>query len=72
MEGENIPKITDDTTLAEILEYPKASEILEKYKLPCLHCPMSAYEMGTLRIGDVANMYGIDIKGLLEELNKSL
>lgn len=65
-------KITDDTILADILKYPGANEILEKYKLPCLHCPMSAYEMNMLRIGDVAKKYGIDIKGLLEELNKSL
>ncbi|MCD5409256.1 MAG: DUF1858 domain-containing protein [Methanocellales archaeon] len=65
-------KITDDTILADILKYPEASEILAKYKLPCLHCPMSAYEINMLKIGDVAKKYGIDIKSLLEELNKSL
>lgn len=63
-------KITEDTTLAEILERPKASKILEKYNLPCLHCPMAAYEMGMLKIGEVARMYGIDLKNLLKELNK--
>ena len=33
---------------------------------------MAVYEMGMLKIGEVARMYGIDLKGLLEELNKIL
>jgi hypothetical protein len=63
-------KVTKDTKLAEILKMPGAAEILEKHNTPCLHCPMAAYEMGTLKIGDVANAYGIDLKGLLADLNK--
>lgn len=65
-------KITENTTLAEILKYPEASKILAKYELPCLHCPMAAYEIGMLKIGEVAKMYGIDIKGLLGDLNKNI
>jgi len=65
-------KITESTTLTEILKSPEASKILAKYNLPCLHCPMAVYEMGMLKIGEVARMYGIDLKGLLEELNKIL
>lgn len=65
-------KITKDTTLDEILKFPKAGNILAKYNLPCLHCPMAALEMNMLRIGEVAKMYGIDIKNLLKELNKNI
>ena len=64
-------KITEDTTLAEILKHPKAEEILSKYNLPCLHCPMAVYEIGTLKIGKVAKMYNLDIKNLLKDLNKN-
>ncbi len=65
-------KITEHTTLAEILSLPKASKILTNYRLPCLHCPMAAYEIGMLKIGEVAKMYGIDIRELLHELNKNI
>ncbi len=63
-------KITKDTTLFEILEYPKAEEILAKYKVPCLGCPFAAQEMKKLKIGEVAKMYNIDLSGLLKDLNK--
>lgn len=72
IEGSNMREITEDTTLSQILEYPKASDILAKYNLPCLHCPMAAYEMSMLKIGEVAKMYGIDIESLLRELNGAL
>jgi hypothetical protein len=65
-------KITEDTVLAEILKRPKASEILAKHNIPCLHCPMVAYEMGRLKIGEIARTYGIDIKSLLMDLNKGI
>ena len=67
-----ISKITEDTTLAEILKYPKAESILLKYNLPCLHCPMAAYEIWRLKIGEAAKRYNIDIKKLLRELNKNI
>jgi hypothetical protein len=63
-------KVTKDTKLAEILKRPGASAVLEKHNTPCLHCPMAAYEMGTLKIGDIAKTYGIDLKGLLDDLNE--
>jgi len=65
-------KITEDTVLAEILKRPKANEILAKHNIPCLHCPMAAYEMGRLKIGEIARTYGIDIKSLLMDLNKGI
>lgn len=65
-------RITENTTLEEILKFPEARNILAKYNLPCLHCPMAAYEMSMLKIGEVAKTYGINIEGLLRDLNKSL
>jgi hypothetical protein len=63
-------KITKDTKLAEILKKPGAAAILEKHNTPCLHCPMAAYEMGSLTIGRIAKTYGINLKTMLLELNK--
>ncbi len=54
-------KITKDTTLAEILEFPGTEKILSKYNLPCLGCPMAKFEMENLKIGRVCQMYNIDI-----------
>ena len=62
--------ITAETTLATILEIPGAEQILEKYHLPCLHCPMSRMEMGVLQLGQVCEMYGISAGDVLRELNQ--
>lgn len=63
-------KITKDTTLAEILKLEGAEKILAKYNLPCLSCPYAEFEIESLTLDQVCRMYGIDIKNLLEELNK--
>lgn len=65
-------KVNKNTTLAEILKIPKADKILAKYNLPCLGCPMAAFELSNLKIGDVCQIYGIDSDGLIRELNKKL
>ena len=62
-------KFTKNVTIGQILGHPEGRRILAKYRLPCLHCPMAAYEMERLKIGDVAKMYGINIENLLVELN---
>jgi hybrid cluster-associated redox disulfide protein len=64
-------EITKDTTLAEILKLPEANKILAKYNLPCLDCPAASFEVDQLKIGDVCQMYNINLKKLLEELNKT-
>jgi len=61
--------ITESTLLGDVLKKPNGPQILKKFRVPCLSCPMAALEMGVLKIGDVARMYGIDITRLLEELN---
>ena len=63
-------KITEGTALADVLKNPGLEEVLAKHNLPCLHCPMASYEMGSLKIGDVARTYGIEVSGLLKELNE--
>jgi len=63
-------KITKDTILANLFDEPEAVKILERYNLPCLHCPMAQLEVGALKLGEVCAVYGIDIDKLLEELNK--
>ena len=62
-------KITENTTLAEILKNPEVEKILAKYNLPCLGCPFAKLEMENLKIGEICKMYGIDIEKLLKELN---
>jgi hypothetical protein len=62
-------KITKDTTLSEILEIKKADKILTKYGVPCLTCPMAKFELNELKIGQVAEMYKLDLKNILKELN---
>jgi len=61
-------KITKNTTLAKVLEIKGAEKILLKYEMPCLHCPMAQMEMASLKLGDICNMYGIDLDKLLKEL----
>lgn len=65
-------KITKDTTLAEILEFPEAEKILAKHNLPCLSCPFAKLEMENLKMGEICKTYGINLEKILEELNKKL
>jgi hypothetical protein len=66
-----MPKMVDENyTLEEIQKIPGSKEVLVKYRLPCLTCPWAAYEVKTLKIGEVAKMYGLDLENLLKELNK--
>ena len=65
-------KITKDTTLAKILELPGAEEVLLKYNLPCLGCPFAKMEIEDLKIGQVCQIYGINLENLLKELNEKI
>lgn len=58
--------------MAEILKNPKSAEILLKYNVPCLGCPMAKFEVANLKLGEVCKMYGIDLESLLKELNGNL
>ena len=63
-------KITENTTLAEILKLPGAEKILEKYNLPCLQCPFAKIEAEKLKIGQICQQYGIETEKLLKELDE--
>jgi len=63
-------KIDRNMTLREILEIKGTEKILAKYKVPCLTCPMAKMELTQLKIGQIADMYKLDLKGILKELNK--
>ncbi len=63
-------KYTENTKLSEILGKPEEEKIISKYRLPCLGCPMARLEAQMLTLGQVSKMYGIDLDGLLDELNK--
>lgn len=64
-----MPKITTNTTLAEILKIEGAEKILAKYNVPCLGCAMASVEMEKLKVRDICQTYGIDCEKLLKELN---
>ncbi len=62
-------KITSKNTLKEILKIKGAEKILMKNKVPCLLCPMASFELEKLEIGKVAELYGLNLKKILKELN---
>jgi len=62
--------INEKTKLSQILELKGAEEILQKFEVPCLTCPMMQVEMDTLTIGEIAKMYALDLDGILEALNQ--
>ena len=62
-------KITSKTTLAKIMDKKGGEKVLMKNGVPCLSCPMAAIEIDTLKIGKVCEMYGLNLKKILKELN---
>jgi len=61
--------ISEKMSFYEIIsKYPKAAEILMGKGLSCVGCPMAMQE--SLEIG--AKAHGINVKKLVEELNKKL
>ena len=65
-----IKKISKSTTLEQILKLKGSQEILMKYNVPCLSCPMAALEISELKLGQVAETYDLDIEGIVNDLNK--
>ena len=63
-------KYTEDSKLEEVLKTPETSAVIAKFELPCLHCAMAAYEAKVLTLGQIAKTYGIDLDGMLKELNE--
>jgi len=65
-----IKKINKNDTLAVILKKEGAQAVLQKHNFPCLTCPMAKFEIENLKIGQVCEMYGINLEKVIEELNK--
>jgi hypothetical protein len=61
-------KITENSTLAEILDIPGAEKILASYNLPCLSCPLAGLEMQELKLEEVCRAYWLNLKDILKEL----
>ncbi len=60
----------ENSTLKEILETEHGKKVLAENNVPCLSCAMASQEMDILKIGDVADMYGLDKEEIIEKLNK--
>ena len=62
-------KIKKDMLIGEVIsKYPKIVKIFLKHGLGCIGCGMAQLE--TIEQG--AKAHGIDIKNLIDDLNKSL
>lgn len=62
-------RFDENSTIKEILESKRGFEVLIKYNVPCLGCPMASLEISRLKLGEVARVYGLDLKKILKELN---
>ncbi|MCL5411048.1 MAG: DUF1858 domain-containing protein [Patescibacteria group bacterium] len=63
-------KVTFKTTLEDILKIKKGSEILQQNGVPCLSCPLASQELGVLTIGEVSQIYNLNLDKILDQLNQ--
>ena len=62
-------KITKDTKLQEVIsKHPETMEVFMKYGLHCIGCMAAQFE--TIEVG--AKAHGIDVKKLVDDLNKAV
>ncbi|KXZ40733.1 hybrid cluster protein-associated redox disulfide domain-containing protein [Alkalithermobacter thermoalcaliphilus JW-YL-7 = DSM 7308] len=60
-------KVTEDMTIMDVLRQDKeVAYVFMKHGLHCLGCPGATMES----IKDAANVHGIDLNSLLNDLNK--
>ena len=65
-------EFTKKSTLEEVLEFSGAEDVLLKYNVPCLGCPMAKMEMQNLTIEQICANYDIDQEKLLSDLNAAV
>jgi len=65
-------KVTEKTKLEELFKLDGVTDILLSHNFPCVMCPMAKMEMDLLDLGSVCEMYGINKKDLLNEINEFL
>lgn len=62
-------KITKDMPIGEVIQkHPEAFEVFTKHGLHCIGCAMSHFE----NIEQGASAHGIDVKKLVDDLNKNI
>ena len=61
--------ITKATTLEKIIEQKGGEKVLHDNGVPCMSCPMAQFEIDKLKIGEVCEMYELDLEKILKELN---
>ena len=62
-------KITKDMAIGDVVsKYPKTIEAFFKHGLHCVGCAVAAFE----NIEQGAKAHGIDVKKLVEDLNKAI
>ena len=63
-------KVTKDTIIGDILrKYPKAGDIMAKFGMLCIYCPVASAES----LGAGAKAHGVrdeDIDALIKEINE--
>ncbi len=60
-------KITKEMTITDVVrEYPQTAEVFIKHGMGCLGCAAARFE----NIAQGAQVHGIDIDKLIEDLNK--
>jgi hypothetical protein len=69
LEAKNM--FNEKSTLEKVLNDKYGPDLLAKYNVPCLGCHFSHMEAHELTLGDISNAYGIDLKGLLKDLNST-
>jgi len=63
-------KYTAKTSLKDIYDKKDGEQILANNGVPCVSCPMAAMEITKLEIGQVCEIYGLDLDKILTDLNK--
>jgi len=64
--------ITKKSKYGDVLKVSGSQDILSKYNVPCVSCPMAKMEMDSLTLEQIGAWYGIDIDSIIKELNKPL
>ena len=69
MVNEKLEQITESTSLDKLVSNERIYPILQKYGVPCIDCPMMQDEFDQLNLKKVCELYGINYKKIIEEIN---
>ncbi len=63
-------KITSKTKIAKLFAKKTLLNVLKKYEVPCVSCPIAKQEIDKNSIGYVCDIYGLPKEEIIKELNK--